>query len=177
MTSKSPDTGAKNHFLNPWTAAAIFLALIIISGIVFIWVRRDRGQGVEISMPPIQSYQGRISIGGEVNNPGLFPFNPSDTIDGLLKAAGGLSNNADGRNLELSVPVQTGGNSPQKVDINRAAAWLLAALPGIGEGRALAIVDYRTQHGPFRDVNELMKVPGIGTTTFEGIESLITVNK
>ena len=66
---------------------------------------------------------------------------------------------------------------PQKVDINRAETWLLAALPGIGEARAQAIIDYRQRYGPFRDINELLKVPGIGDTIFEGIKRLITVKE
>jgi competence protein ComEA len=40
-------------------------------------------------------------------------------------------------------------NSPQQVDINRADSWLLAALPGIGEAKAQAIINYRALHGPF----------------------------
>jgi competence protein ComEA len=67
------------------------------------------------------------------------------------------------------------GEPPQKVNINRAEAWLLGALPGIGEVRAQAIIDYRQQNGPFRSTNELLKVAGIGTATYERIKDLITV--
>ncbi len=83
------------------------------------------------------------------------------------------SSSAAGVQLIVAAP----GDGPQKVDVNRAEAWLLAALPGIGEGRAKAIVDYRQKHGPYRDINELLKVPGIGDTIFEGIRQLITVNE
>jgi competence protein ComEA len=67
------------------------------------------------------------------------------------------------------------GESEQKVDINRAEAWLLQALPGIGEVRARAIVDYRQQNGSFRNINELLEVEGIGMDTYEKIKPLITV--
>ena len=58
---------------------------------------------------------------------------------------------------------------------NRAGAWLLAVLPGIGEVRAQAIVDYRLKNGPFLSIRELTRVEGIGTATYEDIKDLITV--
>jgi len=65
---------------------------------------------------------------------------------------------------------------PQKIDINRAEIWLLEALPGIGESKAQAIVDYRQQNGAFHNIYELTDVAGIGTATFERIKHLITVS-
>ena len=64
---------------------------------------------------------------------------------------------------------------PQKINLNRAEAWLLEALPEIGESRAQAIIDYREQNGPFHNINELIKVEGIGTATYEKIKDRITV--
>jgi len=52
---------------------------------------------------------------------------------------------------------------------------LLEALPGIGETRAQAIIDYRQQNGPFHNINELTKVEGIGIATYEKIKHLISV--
>jgi len=65
---------------------------------------------------------------------------------------------------------------PQKININRAEVWLLEALPGIGEVKAQAIVDYRQQNGPFRSTSELTRVAGIGTATYERIKHLISVD-
>ena len=54
------------------------------------------------------------------------------------------------------------------VDINRADATTLAqALNGVGESKALAIVDYRDRHGPFRSAEELLAVKGIGERILE----------
>jgi len=64
---------------------------------------------------------------------------------------------------------------PQRIDINRAEVWLLKALPDIGEVKAQAIIDYRQQNGPFRSTNEITRVAGIGTATYERIKHLITV--
>ena len=66
--------------------------------------------------------------------------------------------------------------SSQKIDINRAEAWLLEALPGIGQTRAQAIVDYRNENGPFKRIKDLLKVEGIGQGTLDGIEGFITVS-
>ncbi len=53
-----------------------------------------------------------------------------------------------------------------KVDINKAdAAALQQNLHGIGPVKARAIIDYRRKHGPFRKIEDLMNVPGIGEAT------------
>jgi comEA protein len=67
------------------------------------------------------------------------------------------------------------GDQPQKIDINRAEAWLLEALPGIGPTKAQAIIDYRQQNGYFSDISEILNVEGIGQDIYEQIKDLITV--
>jgi comEA protein len=64
---------------------------------------------------------------------------------------------------------------PQKIDINRAKAWLLEALPGIGPSKAQAIIDYRQQNGGFKHITEITRVEGIGPAIYEQIKDLITV--
>ena len=61
------------------------------------------------------------------------------------------------------------------VDINSADATQLESLPGIGPAKAKAIVDYRTQNGPFQSTADLEKVPGIGPKTMEQLAPLIMV--
>lgn len=54
------------------------------------------------------------------------------------------------------------------VNINQAdAAVLSSELNGIGEKKAQAIIDYRTQHGPFNSLEDLQNVKGIGDQTIE----------
>jgi len=77
--------------------------------------------------------------------------------------------------IKLLIPQPGEENEVQKIDINRAPAWLLEALPGIGEVKAQAIIDYRQQNGLFNNINELLKVRGIGQTTLDNIKDLITV--
>ncbi len=59
-----------------------------------------------------------------------------------------------------SSPVSDG-----KLDINTATAAQFETLSGIGPAKAQAIVDYRTEHGNFKSVNDLLKVSGIGEKT------------
>jgi competence protein ComEA len=68
--------------------------------------------------------------------------------------------------LALSFPLYAAAAEP--VDINTAdAATIAAALNGVGESKARAIVEYREKHGPFRSADELAKVKGIGLRTVE----------
>ena len=61
------------------------------------------------------------------------------------------------------------------VNVNAARVDELMTLPGIGEGKAKAIVDYRTNHGAYHTREDLLYVPGIGPSTFAGIRDLVTV--
>ena len=62
----------------------------------------------------------------------------------------------------------------ERVDLNRASAAELAALPGIGAAKAQAIIDHRTDE-PFRTIDDLKHVPGIGDRTYDSLRSSITV--
>jgi competence protein ComEA len=62
---------------------------------------------------------------------------------------------------------------PTRVRVNTASAGDLAGLPGIGPARAAAIVASRRQHGPFRQVEDLQRVPGIGPKTVEQLRNLV----
>ena len=63
-----------------------------------------------------------------------------------------------------------------QVDLNTAEAEELATLPGIGEGLAMRIVAYRTEHGPFEGPEGLMEVSGIGEKKLEELRDYITVS-
>ncbi len=62
------------------------------------------------------------------------------------------------------------------VNLNAASQARLQMLPGIGEVRAEAIIQFRETYGPFGETSEVTSVPGIGPATFENIRHLITVD-
>lgn len=61
------------------------------------------------------------------------------------------------------------------VNINTADQSELETLPGIGPSKAVAIIQYRTEHGAFKSVDELDNVSGIGPSTLASIRDLVTV--
>lgn len=61
------------------------------------------------------------------------------------------------------------------ININTDSAVALSQLPGIGEKLAQAIVDYRTEHGGFDCIEDIMNVSGIGEGKFNAIKDLIYV--
>lgn len=65
------------------------------------------------------------------------------------------------------------GKATVSVNINIADTGELTSLPGIGASKAAAIVNYRSEHGPFATVDELTNVRGIGNSVLEKIRNLI----
>ncbi len=68
-----------------------------------------------------------------------------------------------------------GSPAAAPVDLNSATAEQLDALPGVGPATAAAIVAYRTQHGSFRSVDELLQVHGIGPAKLAALRSKVRV--
>jgi len=64
-----------------------------------------------------------------------------------------------------------------EININTASVSELAVLHGIGPGKAKAIVDYRTANGSFAEVEDLVRVKGIGKKTLDKLRDEITVGK
>ncbi len=157
--------------------ATVVLAIAAIVGGVILAVQHGGTQALQIELCqaelPVSS--GELFVGGAVANPGLYYLRENDTIHALLLDAA-VEPDADLSRIRLYVPQRGEGELPQRIDINRAEPWLLEALPGIGEVRAQAIVGYRTESGPFRRTEDLLKVSGIGPSTFERIKDYITVS-
>jgi competence protein ComEA len=158
-----------------WAFVIIFLLLVTGVSAAVALAKYRPATPVEIRLPPPPSLSGNVSIGGAVANPGIYPFSADDTLASLVQSAGGATANADQTALSLNVPVKGSLPGAQKVNINRADAWLLEALPGIGQTRAKTIVAYREANGPFKSTADVMKVSGIGQSVFDQIKDLITV--
>lgn len=96
----------------------------------------------------------------------------------LLFSAGGCAGGspADGGNAAQTAHPGDGG-CPEVVDLNRATQADLVCLPGIGAGRAEAILAWRSRTGGFRDAAELGSVPGLPARVVKGVQERVTVGR
>lgn len=67
------------------------------------------------------------------------------------------------------------GQKQSKVNINKANKEKLMILPGVGESTALKIIEYRTQNGDYKSIEDLKKVAGIGDSKFNNLKEYVTV--
>lgn len=78
----------------------------------------------------------------------------------------------------LSLQVQQAQEtSEKKININTAPAAELQKLPRIGPKIAQRIIDFRNQNGNFKNIEEIIKVRGIGEKVFKQIKDMITVGE
>jgi len=134
-----------------------------------------------------------IHIVGAVKSPGVFTLLEGDRVLEAVEKAGGFSEDAlrDAVNLAARIydgqqiyipregeeipPALLQGNQTQKININTATQSDLETLPGIGPAKAGAIIQDREKNGPFKSVEEITRVTGIGEKTLEGIREFITI--
>nr|WP_319683859.1 ComEA family DNA-binding protein [Streptomyces ipomoeae] len=125
-----------------------------------------------------------VDVSGKVRSPGIQRLPAGSRVADALRAAGGVrpGANTDGLNrarlLVDGEQVLVGGAAPATapptpVSLNTATADQLDTLPGVGPVLAQHIIDYRTQHGGFRSVDELREVNGIGDRRFADLRNLV----
>ncbi|MFE1955096.1 helix-hairpin-helix domain-containing protein [Streptomyces sp. NPDC059524] len=163
---------------------------------------RNTGDGREASgapASPVPSAAGGVGIvvdvSGKVRHPGLRRLPAGSRVADALRAAGGVRpgtdtaglNQArlliDGEQILVGAPATgappgppttgTGGQPAAPLGLNTATVEQLETLPGVGPVLAQHIVDYRTEHGGFRSVDELREVNGIGDRRFEDLQNLV----
>ncbi len=74
-----------------------------------------------------------------------------------------------------SLPAQDSDTTTKLVNINTASKAELTTISGIGETKALAIIEYRSLNGSFKSVTDLLNVNGIGEALFDKIKEFVTV--
>jgi competence protein ComEA len=168
---------------------------LLLSGRLYLAVRPPRGEPITLHAPPTPPPI-RVHVDGAVLRPGVYML-PDDAIAAdAIEAAGGPAADADSGRLNLASPLRDGAQvyvprvssdtpaasagplpteaaAPGRIPINTASAAELELLPGIGPSLAKAIIEYRTAHGPFMALDELVEVPGIGPAKLEGLREWV----
>jgi protein Tex len=110
------------------------------------------------------SIRGAVSIARRVQDPlaELVKIDPKSIGVGLYQHDVNQAHLSQALDLVVETVVNAVG-----VDINTASVSLLTYVAGIGPALAEKIVNFREEHGPFRDRNEIKVVPGMGTKSYE----------
>lgn len=135
-------------------------------------------------------------ITGEIKKPGVYKMKAGTRMDDLVKEAGGLTDDADIDQINLSeklvdeeriiVPSKSGSSEEgitsaaidaktKKININKASLSELMTLPGVGQKTAQKFIDYREQK-KFKKIEDVMNIEGIGENKFKNIKDYISVN-
>ena len=135
-----------------------------------------------------------VHVSGAVQAPGLVALPEGSRVADAIAAAGGARPGGRLGEVNLAARVTdgmhlvvpwSGGDAPRqdrgtgtqdgRVDVNRAGADELTALPGVGEVLAARIEAYRETHGPFAVLEDLLDVPGIGEGKLAGLRDYAVV--
>ena len=116
---------------------------------------------------------------GQVPHNALKQYNTTDedlTVLGI-KQAEELRDKIKDMKLDIIIcsPLNRAKHTAEIININNATSTELQNLQGIGETLAQNIIDYREENGRFKNIEELMNVPGIGESKFNNIKEQIKV--
>jgi len=153
---------------------------------------------------PVQAQKIVVHVAGAVKNPGVYTLEEGQRVKDAIEIAGGPLPEADLLRLNLAQKIHDEdklyvpkiGETPEqseqesssygatvgisskndgKVNINTADDAELTKLPGVGPATAQKIIDYRNANGPFKTIEDIKNVSGIGDKKFEQIKDMIKV--
>ena len=101
-----------------------------------------------------------------------IPLTQDETAqDGVVQAGTAQTGTAADNTADGTETIQAG----QRINLNTADVSQLSTLTGVGESKALAIIAYREENGPFTSIEDIMNVPGIKEGTYEKIKDKIAI--
>ncbi len=176
-----------------------FAAVCLIGAALYWWMSAPSTTAVLPSVAVASTVEGSatgvvlVDVVGSVHRPGVVRLASGSRVIDAVAAAGGLLPGhearinlaralVDGEQLAVGDVVDAGrgpsgsGSAPGgRLNLNAATAAELDGLPGIGAVLAQRIIDYRTKHGPFARLRDLLDVPGIGDAKYANLADSIAV--
>lgn len=174
-------------------AAAVVLATAAIAG---AWYARSAPEAPPLAVvaaAPAAAGAVTVHVSGAVAAPGLVEVEEGSRVADAVAAAGGALPGADLGALNLAAPITDGqqllvpasagtgtaGSAAAagdgKVRVNTAGLTELERLPGVGPVLAERISEHRDTYGPFRTVEDLLDVPGIGEGKLAALRDAVQV--
>jgi competence protein ComEA len=176
-------------------ASALLIAALVVGVLIG---RPQPTQAPPVTVDPPSSVVERardlvvVHVSGEVASAGLVEVPADARVADVIAAAGGVTPRADliGVNLaepvvdgqQIVVPVSGGeraaasaNGTDSRIRINDADAAALETLPGVGPVLAGSIIEHRAEYGPFRTVEDLLDVPGIGEQKLASLRDRVIV--
>ncbi len=173
----------------------IIISLVCVFAAIFIFEQLD--PKIEKRAPDTVSLVDStnkisVTIEGEIALPGIYKMEIDETLGDLVTTAGGLLESADVNAVNLDIEIESRNyfyvpalstysnqceiTSPvEKININSANATQLSSLNYISFALGEKIVLYREENGPYKALEDVMNVTGIGRATYERIRDYITL--
>lgn len=122
---------------------------------------RSLSDGQQIYVPTQEEVDGQT-----------IPLTQDETAqDGMVQEGTAQTGTAADNTADGTGTTQAG----QRINLNTADVSQLSTLTGVGESKALAIIAYREENGPFTSIEDIMNVPGIKEGTYEKIKDKIAI--
>lgn len=187
-------------FILKYKIQIVFICIFIISGISIYIQDNERKASFSVNSSNVSKNDDRIGvyISGEVKNTGVYYLKKDSRITDLINICGGLTEEADVSKInpaqklndsdKIIIPKKEENlntesiedtnesdiNVQEKININTATKDELTSLNGIGESTANKIINYRNKN-KFKEIEDIMNVPGIGEAKFSNIKDYICV--
>ena len=184
------------HYTHNQKRALLIIGSVLLLLSIFIVARGNTQVSAPIEIAPITIVEPEIfvDVTGAVNKPGVYTLTGKSRVIDAIKAAADSAPGADLSTINLarvltdgeqiyvdSTVVNSSGVRVSKkvhsgpININRATAYQLDALDGIGPIIAKRIIEYRKLNGSFLTIDDLQKVSGIGAAKFAQIKAKVRI--